>query len=168
MRLAVDLGTITGYAYSTDRGDAIIIGSWNFKPGRHESEGVRYLKFRRELEKLHETVPIGSVWFEAVERHVGTIAAHVYGGLRATLLTWCELNKVTYEGVPVGTIKKFWTGSGNSRKDVMIGEAVRRGYETDNDNEADAVALLCWSLTERPATFVQPMLSAEPLRGVNS
>lgn len=151
MRLAIDLGTNTGFAYSTDTGTAIIIGSWNFKPGRHESEGVRYLKFRRELEKLHETVPITSVYFEAVERHAGTIAAHVYGGLRATLLTWCELSKISYEGVPVGAIKKFWTGSGNAGKPAMIAEAVDRGYEVDNDNEADAVALLHWSLANRPA-----------------
>lgn len=150
MRLAIDLGTTTGFAYSTDKGDAIIIGSWNFKPGRHESEGVRYLKFRRELEKLHEAVPITAVWFEAVERHAGTIAAHVYGGLRATLLTWCETNRISYEGVPVGAIKKFWTGKGNADKAMMVEEAMRLGHEVADDNEADAVALVHWSLLNRP------------------
>lgn len=151
MRLAVDLGTNTGFAYSTSKGDAIVIGSWNFKPSRHESEGVRYQRFRDALGRLNSTVPITAVYYEAVERHVGTIAAHVYGGLRATLLTWCLDVGAQYEGVPVGTIKKFWTGKGNAKKDVMIERALGLGHEVDNDNEADAIALLSWSLKWRPA-----------------
>ena len=44
---------------------------------------------------------------EEVRRHAGTDAAHVYGGLMATLTAWAELRGVPYEGVPVGTIKRF-------------------------------------------------------------
>jgi Holliday junction resolvasome RuvABC endonuclease subunit len=151
MRLALDLGTNTGYALANDAGESIIVGTQNLKPSRHESEGVRYLKFQQSLSMIHETVPINRVYYEAVERHAGTIAAHVYGGLRGVLVAWCESNKILYEGVPVGTIKKFWTGKGNAKKDAMIAEAVRRGIKVRNDNEADAVALLHWSLQERPA-----------------
>ena len=85
------------------------------------------------------------VVFEEVRRHAATDAAHVYGGLMATLTKWCESEGIPYQGVPVGTIKKFWTGKGNGKKDVMIAEAKRRGFNVDDDNEADAIALLhCW------------------------
>lgn len=149
MRLALDLGTATGFAVTPNNGGVTIIGTWGFKPSRHESEGVRYLRFQQELAKLHTATPLTRVFYEAVERHVGTIAAHVYGGLRGVLVAFCVDKGIPYEGVPVGTIKKFWAGKGNAKKDAMIAEAVKRGHEVDNDNEADAIALLMWSLAER-------------------
>ena len=46
--------------------------------------------------------------------HAGTDAAHVYGGLMATLTAWAELRGVPYAGVPVGTIKRHVTGKGRN------------------------------------------------------
>ena len=50
----------------------------------------------------------------------GVDAAHVYGGLMATLTAWCEHHNVPYEGVQVGTIKKHATGKGNADKPAML------------------------------------------------
>ena len=72
----------------------------------------------------------------------GVIAAHVYGGFMGHLTAFCEEYKIPYDGVPVGTIKKFWTGKGNASKDEMLEEAVRRGWSPVDDNEADAIAIL--------------------------
>ena len=47
---------------------------------------------------------------------LGTDAAHVYGGFLATLTSWCEQRAIAYQGVPVGTIKRFITGKGNADK----------------------------------------------------
>ena len=64
----------------------------------------------------------------------------------ATLTAWAELRGIPYEGVPVGTIKRFATGKGNANKAAMI-EAIRqRGFSPEDDNEADALALLLWAL----------------------
>lgn len=143
MKLALDLGTTTGFAWSAAKG-ALVSGTWDFKPKKYEGAGMRYLKFKQALDRLHARLPIEVIWFEAVRRHAGTDAAHVYGGLMGHLESWCEAQepKVPYEGVPVGTIKKSWTGNGAAKKDAMIAEAVRRGFEPDDDNEADAIALL--------------------------
>lgn len=151
MRLALDLGTNTGFAATSENGGVFIVGSWCFKPSRHESEGVRYLRFQQELARFHQASPVTRVFYEAVERHAGTVAAHVYGGLRGVLVAFCEAQtpKVPYEGVPVGTIKKFWTGKGNATKDMMVATAVANGFEVDNDNEADAIAILKWALANR-------------------
>lgn len=139
--LALDLGTKTGFALCVGRG-VVVSGMWDLRPAKYEGGGLRYVKFETQLDNLHRNTPVDIVWFEAVRRHLGTDAAHVYGGLMATLQKWCEVRRVPYEGVPVGTIKKFWTGKGNATKEAMIAEAVRRGFEVDDDNEADAVALL--------------------------
>jgi Holliday junction resolvasome RuvABC endonuclease subunit len=112
---------------------------------------MRYLRFTQALDNLHARIPIDTVWFEAVRRHLGVDAAHVYGGLMGNLERWCELNKVPYAGVPVGTIKKGWTGNGAARKEAMIAEAVRRGFEPDDDNEADALAIM-W--VQHPTAFL--------------
>ena len=61
----------------------------------------------------------------------------------AHLLAVCIDDKIGYESVPVGEIKRYWTGKGNAKKEAMIAEAVRRGYEPADDNEADALAILC-------------------------
>lgn len=140
-KLALDLGTTTGFAWSGAR-HAIVSGTWDFRPKKFESPGVRYARFKDALTKLHISVPIEIVYFEAVRRHLGTDAAHIYGGLMSHLQVWSDENNIPYEGIPVGTIKKFWTGKGNAPKEAMIAEALRRGHEVVDDNEADALALL--------------------------
>lgn len=144
--LALDLGTKTGWAIQHGTGTPIIHGVWNLKPGRFDGGGMRFVKFRN---RLHELQGVDIVVFEEVRRHAGTDAAHVYGGLMATLTAWCEDNKIPYSGVPVGTIKKFWTGNGAASKEAMIAKCQRFGFpQVTDDNEADAIALLHWQLEE--------------------
>ena len=69
---------------------------------------------------------------------VGTDAAHVYGGLLATLSAWCEQRGIAYQGVPVGTIKRFIAGKGNADKTAVIAAVRARGFAPADDNEADA------------------------------
>jgi hypothetical protein len=147
--LALDLGTTTGWAL---RGpDALITsGTASFRPGRFDGGGMRYLRFTNWLGELdHLSGPIAAIWFEEVRRHAGTDAAHVFGGLLAVLTSWAELRGVPYQGVPVGTIKKFLTGQGNAPKQAMIDAARKRGFSPVDDNEADAIAILLWAIETR-------------------
>jgi Holliday junction resolvasome RuvABC endonuclease subunit len=81
-----------------------------------------------------------------VRRHIGTDAAHLYGGFLATLTSWCEQRGIPYEGVPVGSIKRHITGRGNADKTAVM-EAIRaRGFRPADDNEADAIAILLWAI----------------------
>ena len=103
----------------------ITTGTASFKPGRYDGGGMRYLRFTNWLTELDRlSGPISAIWFEEVRRHAGTDAAHVYGGLMATLTAWCELRGVPYQGVPVGTIKRHATSKGNAPKEAMIAAAV--------------------------------------------
>ena len=144
--LALDLGTSTGW---TIRGhDALITsGTVSLRPGRFDGGGMRYLRFTNWLTEIDRlSGPIAAIWFEEVRRHVGTDAAHVYGGLMATLTAWAELRGIPYQGVPVGTIKRHATGKGNADKVAMIAAARARGFSPADDNEADAIAILHWAI----------------------
>ena len=141
--LALDLGTTTGWAMRLN--GQVFSGTVSLKPSRYDGGGMRYLRFTRWLDEM-AAEPLGAVYFEEVRRHAGTDAAHVYGGLMATLTAWCELRGIPYEGVPVGTIKKHATGKGNANKDAMIAAARARGFDPKDDNEADALAILHWAI----------------------
>jgi hypothetical protein len=144
--MALDLGTTTGWAIRGFDG-FITSGTVSFRPGRFDGGGMRYLRFINWLTEVDRlTGPISTIWFEEVRRHAGTDAAHVYGGLMATLTAWAELRGVPYEGVPVGSIKKHATGKGNAQKQAIIAAAVARGFSPADDNEADAIALLLWAI----------------------
>jgi Holliday junction resolvasome RuvABC endonuclease subunit len=122
-------------------------GYITFKPGRYEGGGMRYLRFKNWLTEIKNQLgQVDAVYFEEVRRHAGTDAAHVYGGFLAVLTAWCEHHKIAYQGVPVGTIKKHATGKGNAGKDEMIQAMRDKGHPVENDNEADALAILHWAL----------------------
>ena len=147
--LALDLGTTTGWALRGFDG-LVTTGNASFKPGRYDGGGMRYLRFTNWLTELDRlSGPVGTIWFEEVRRHAGTDAAHVYGGLMASLTSWAELRGIPYEGVPVGTIKRHATGKGNANKAAMIAAAKARGFSPADDNEADAIAILHWAIETR-------------------
>lgn len=155
--LTLDLGTVTGWALRHN--DVVTSGTQSFKPQRYEGGGMRYLRFARWLNEILLSVgSIDALYFEEVRRHVGTDAAHVYGGLLAHLTAWCESQSIPYQGVPVGTIKKHATGKGNASKEQML-EAMRaKGYLPADDNEADALALLHWAIEQGAVKTARPAL----------
>jgi Holliday junction resolvasome RuvABC endonuclease subunit len=149
--LTLDLGTKTGWAAQLDDG-AIISGTKTFKPGRFEGGGMRYLRFSDWLNDLSDHAgPFKTIWFEEVRSHKGVDAAHAYGGFLATLTQWAEKESIPYAGVSVGTIKKHATGQGNANKDAMIEAVKARGFKPQDDNEADAIALLLWAVDKEGA-----------------
>ena len=165
--LALDLGTTTGWALSeyVFGKRRITYGKENFTPGRFEGGGMRFLKFQNWLDSVHKLCGgVQAIYFEEVRRHASTDAAHAYGGYMGKLTEWCELMRVPYQGVPVGTIKKHATGKGNASKLEMIESAEKRGHSPSDDNEADALAILYWSYDNAPTgTSVQrPAPDSQP------
>ncbi len=151
--IGLDLGTKCGWAVLSNAGKRLASGTWNFSPKRHEGGGMRYVRFSNALEEMLDRWLIqasedgGSIHvaFEEVRRHRGVTAAHVYGGLMATLQSVLEDRevKIPYVSIPVGTIKKHATGKGNASKEQMIASAKKEweeeGWELKDDNEADAL-----------------------------
>jgi crossover junction endodeoxyribonuclease RuvC len=139
--LGIDPGTNCGWAIKRN-GRMIASGTWNLKGGRFEGGGMRYVHLQANLTHIWEAFPsINLVAFEEVRRHMGVDAAHVYGGIIATITAWCETVNIPYTAIAVGTVKKMATGKGNSKKDAMIAAANAKWPELpkcEDDNEADA------------------------------
>lgn len=137
--LAIDPGTRCGYAVVDESGSIIASGTWNLSPGRHEGGGMRFVRLSNYLNELLAPHDTAAVWYEEVRRHLGTDAAHIYGGIVAIITGRCELRKIPYAGIPVGTVKKLATGKGNADKAAMIAATTARWPEfSGDDNEADA------------------------------
>ncbi|MBW8270002.1 hypothetical protein K1J50_10940 [Caldovatus sp. SYSU G05006] len=160
--LALDLGTTTGWALRGQDGTitsgtitsgTITSGTMTFRPSRFEGGGMRFLRFKRWLTEMKQlSGGIESMVYEQVRRHAGVDASHAYGGWLAILSAWCEHHGIPYQGVPVGTIKRFATGRGNADKAAMIAAIRARGFAPADDNEADAVALLLWVIEGQGGT----------------
>ena len=144
--LALDLGTRTGWAHADGNG-MITSGVTEFRCDRWQGGGMRFLRFRAWLDEIHLlTGGLDHLFYEQVRRHAGTDASHLYGGWLAILSTWCEQRSIPYQGVPVGTLKRFATGKGNAGKEAVLAAMRARGFTPADDNEADALALLLWAL----------------------
>lgn len=146
MILALDLGTKTGFAY-LDSAGMVQSGLQKLKGSRFEGGGMRFLRFSQWLDTLPKPT---EVYYEAVRAHKGTDAAHIYGGLQATLTSWCELHEVPYDARPVQAIKKHATGRGNAGKPEMMAAFHKSvGRLPESDDEADAYWLLQLILHEK-------------------
>ena len=153
--LALDLGTRCGYALSLDRTvKPLLAGEFDLSAKKDEGEGWRFIKFRRALQDAKPDI----IFYEEVKRHMGVIAAHVWGGLWAELTAYCAQNKIPYKGFGVAAIKMRATrgangekGKGNAKKDAMIAAAKQHfGYEGNSDNVADALWILQLGLESLP------------------
>jgi Holliday junction resolvasome RuvABC endonuclease subunit len=146
--VSLDLGTTTGWAISGE-GMVTQTGTVSLKPGRYEGGGMRFLRFTKWLDEMHNTYRIDGIYFEEVRRHAGTDAAHVYGGLMATLTSWCELHHIPYAAIPIGSWKKSLTGKGNASKQMVIDEVRDRGFSPEDDNEADAIGVMLYVMKDQ-------------------
>lgn len=145
--LSLDLGTTTGWALLKD--GEIRSGSICFKSSHFDSGDCKFTRFKRWLVNLKAAHgDIDQIVYEAVRRHSGTIAGQTYGGFMATLQLFGDHHKISYEGVPVATIKKFMTGHGGASKKAVIEAVKAKGHTPKDDNEADALALLYWKLEQ--------------------
>ena len=141
--LALDLGRKTGWAHNLNR-VGVVCGT---RTHANERDALQY------FESILCGLPIvpDAVIYEDVKRHIGTEAAHRYGGYLALLRAACQRQgvEVVDVGVGVGTIKKWATGKGNASKSAVMQAMRNRGYEPKDDNAADALALLLHALEMR-------------------
>lgn len=145
--LALDLGTKCGYALR-NRDGKIIHGTEAFTPRKSWTPGQRWQRFRSWLNETIVTHQVHAIAYEDVKRHIGTDAAHAYGAFLALVELAADSHRLTLHPVGVGTIKKQFTGKGNAKKDEMVADAKRRGFRPEDDNAADAIAILDWAIKQ--------------------
>lgn len=145
--LSLDLGTKTGFCIwrLEENGNAKIItsGTKNFKTKLSDPFGRRFVLYRNWLKSILNRYQIETVFYEQVYAHNGTQAAHVYGGFLYHMAALCDDFGIKVVGIGVGTIKKRATGNGRASKQEVIEKAIAMGIHPVDDNEADAIAIMC-------------------------
>ena len=79
------------------------------------------------------------VVFEEVRRHLGTSAAHAFGGYLAHLTAWAEAYLSPTRAFRWGTIKRHIAGKGNADKAAIDAVRLLGFLQPVDDNEADAL-----------------------------
>jgi len=140
--LALDIATKTGWATNTSS------GTWELKPNRGESEGMRVVRFKA---KVKEIITLEGIHLVVYERPAGMhkssimVASEMVGVLKDL----CEGLKINYASYSASEIKKFATGKGNANKEAMVSAAVKHfSIPIMDDNHADALWLLEMVKTE--------------------
>lgn len=129
--IGIDPGTSCGWSVLDQDGNLYSCGYWDLSPDRHEGGGMRYLRLRKKLNDLIESLDcVEALSYEQVSRHKGTAASHIYGGIIAIITELCESKKIPYKGIAVGTIKKLATGKGNSSK-TLVTKAANKKWDLD-------------------------------------
>ncbi len=132
--LALDIATNTGWKTQTTS------GTWNLKPNRGESEGMRVVRFKS---KVKELIALEGISLIAYERPAGMHKSSIMvaSELVGVLKDLCIEQGIELACYSASEIKKFATGKGNSGKPEMIKAAVALGFNPKDDNEADAIHL---------------------------
>lgn len=136
--LALDLATLTGYAYTDGR--TVSSGTWNL--GRDSFPHLRARRLQQHIEELHRRRPIEKIAYEKVMRNVSYQSAQHYHAFVCAVEEWAHQHFVTTKGVGVTRIKMHATGRGNADKTAMMAAAKQRGWHFSDDNECDALWLL--------------------------
>jgi len=135
--LALDQATVTGWATDTAS------GTWNLKPNRGESEGMRVVRFKGKVKELIELEDIEIV---AYERPAGRFKASIMvsSEMIGVLKDLCIEKGVKLACYSASEIKVTATGKGNAGKPAMI-KAAKSKWPNINiidDNHADALWIL--------------------------
>ena len=101
-------------------------------PSRYDGGGVRYLRFAPAGSKAWRRTQGASA--RSITKKLEDISARI---ARATSMAVCSprsrlganRTRIPYQGVPVGTIKRFIAGKGNADKDAVIAAVQEPGLQ---------------------------------------
>lgn len=137
--LAIDCGKKTGWALLED--GMTESGVMDFSLKRGESQGMVFVRFNAWLKKMiaHHLPEV--VVYE-MPHHRGGAATQVLYGMTTRIQERCDLCNIQYTAIHSATLKKFATGKGNAKKDIMITKAREKWGDIADSNEADALWMM--------------------------
>ena len=137
--MGVDTSTKTGYVILEGGGDVLKVGVFHFKP-----EPARFNRFEKYVHNLEHMISLYEVDLVVIEgySYAGKFNNSLQYELGAVIRMMMHLNDIMFVEVPPTSLKKFVTGKGNAKKDLMLlGVYKRWDFDSADDNEADAYGL---------------------------
>lgn len=143
--LALDLATTLGWAYIISPVHAPLSGTHKIISTDKSSVGyfVAFEKFISDLIVLHnpDTIIFEAPFLGKI-RNLNT-ARKLIGLCILTELVAHKKGVPEIREVNNSSVKKFFTGNGRADKKDMIFKCRSKGWDPQDDNEADALAILC-------------------------
>jgi len=137
--MGVDTSTKTGYVILDDKGDVASVGVLYHKP--QNNRFARIAHYTREIGELIEAHGVDLVIIEGYS-FAGKFNNSLQYEMGACIRMKMWQDEVKFVEVAPTSLKKFVTGKGNAKKDLMLlGVYKRWDFDTDDDNEADAYGL---------------------------
>lgn len=137
--MGVDTSTKTGYVILDDGGEVLKVGVLHYKP-----EANRFSRFAHYSDSLCDLISTYGVELVVIEgyAYAGKFNNSLQYELGACIRMRLYERSVSFVEVPPTSLKKFVTGKGNAKKDLMLlGVYKRWDFDTEDDNEADAFGL---------------------------
>lgn len=137
--LGLDPSSNTGYVILDEDGNLVKAGVVTFKP--EVDRFARYEKYERKVKQLIEDYDVDLVIIEGYS-FAGKFNNSFQYELGTVYRMMLYKEDIMFVEVPPSSLKKFITGKGNGKKDlIMLGVYKLWDFDTDNDNEADAYGL---------------------------
>jgi Holliday junction resolvasome RuvABC endonuclease subunit len=148
--LALDCGTKTGWAASDMKYSWLESGVQDFSLKRGDSAGMRFLAFRAWLGGMIERTRPNLIVYEQPHRLIikGGCAAEIAFGMTTRIQEICSERGLEHTAILPTVLKKFATGKGNAKKEVVLAAAKKKWPDVQDDNEADALWILEWAKKE--------------------
>ncbi len=137
--MGVDTSTKTGYVILDDKGDVVNVGVLSHKP--QSNRFARFAHYTREVSELVDAYGVDLVIIEGYS-FAGKFNNSLQYELGACIRMRLYQEEIPFIEVPPTSLKKFVTGKGNAKKDLMLLNVYKRWeFDTEDDNEADAYGL---------------------------
>lgn len=158
--MGVDTSTKTGYVVLDDAGDVAVVGVLSHKP--QADRFTRFAHYTREVAELVDAYGVDFVMIEGYS-YAGKFNNSLQYELGACIRMKLHEIQMPFIEVQPTSLKKFVTGKGNAKKDLMLLEVYKRfDFDTNDDNEADAYGLAMFgrALIGKNTGLPAPNLSA--------
>jgi len=107
------------------------------------------IKYEEEISFIHKILNLGSVYIEGPSYQSTGQAVLQMGALHFFTRVYLYRKNINYQVIAPGTLKKFVTGKGNSKKDVMLLKTYKKwGVEFTDNNLCDAYGLARMALED--------------------
>lgn len=145
MILALDQASLCGWAAGADT--LVACGLIDSTPRRFESQGMRFVKFERELVRLLDTHKPTLVVIEEHRAHTGVQAAQVLGAYAASVMRLCDERNINYTAAPVIAHKRAFTGTPRASKELTLAVAKKKfpALGIESFDIADACSIWWWA-----------------------
>ena len=137
----------TGIIVLDKKGD--IVEEKNFSLKKYDQIEEKLINFEKTIRFIPQMIRLQSVYIEGPSYMSSGQYVLQMGALHYLLRLYLYKKKLNYKVIAPGTLKKFVTGKGNAKKDLMLLKVYKKwGVEFEIDDMADAYGLARMALEE--------------------